>query len=553
MLKIKITVCTIFLVLTTLACGFTNTVDANVQTTITDPLSGTGINLGEPVEIISFSSAEEGLQRVVLKINGQEVSTEYPPSGNPTQLTVIQSWTPIITGEVVASVVAYDINGESSDEATLKLIVAEPVADNSEIDDTSSTETDAGVLVPTETDTPFPTDTPMPTETSSPTPTPSPTIEVETECTLDSGFISDVTIPDNTEISPNTAFQKTWRLNNDGTCAWTSGTVLLFVSGDQMGGESSVAVPSINPGETVDLSVNLTSPSTPGTYKGSWRLHTNEGIAFGTTPHVQIIIPEEDSDDDLVLIPDPGLIFPGFVLAPTMDTVYEQTNIPAGEVGYVTASCPEETMVVSGGFAASSDLYVYNQSKQGNGWRAFAKNNSASSKLLNSYANCLRYSKGSTTQVFAQVTASGGGVGHPVVTCPSGSIVTGGGWASQSDGSYHIYNSSKSGNGWQIYAINQSGDNKLINAYAICLVDTSFVTEQLYVQESIPANSSDGAISSCAGIGLAVGGGFAGNSNLYIYNSSATSGTTDQWSVYARNSSSTSNLLNSYAICLSSP
>ena len=284
-----------------------------------------------------------------------------------------------------------------------------------------------------------------------------------------------------------------------------------------MSGETTIAVPSIAPGEIVDLSVNLTSPNSSGIYKGSWRLHTNEGVAFGTTPHVQIIVPEVDNGGDgAVILPDPGLIFPGIVLAPTLETVYQQINILAGEVGYITATCPDETMIVSGGFAGSSDLYVYNQSKQANGWTVYAKNNASSNKLLNSYANCLRYAVGNVTQEVVQVTTSGGGVGHPVATCPLGTIVTGGGWAAQSDGSFHIYNSSKSGNGWQIYANNLSGSNKLINAYAICLSDTAFITEQLLIQDTIPGNNSDGVTSSCAGIGLAVGGGFAGNSELYI-------------------------------------
>jgi hypothetical protein len=73
------------------------------------------------------------------------------------------------------------------------------------------------------------------------------------------------------------------------------------------------------------------------------------------------------------------------------------------------------------------------------------------------------------------------------------------------------------------------------------------------MQDTIPGNDSDGVTSSCAGIGLAVGGGFAGNSDLYIYNSSLKSCAIDQWNVYAMNFSGTSNLLNSYVICLSSP
>jgi hypothetical protein len=40
----------------------------------------------------------------------------------------------------------------------------------------------------------------------------------------------------------------------------------------------------VNPGQTVDLSVNLTAPMTTGTYTGHWRLRDPGGVVFGITP-----------------------------------------------------------------------------------------------------------------------------------------------------------------------------------------------------------------------------------------------------------------------------
>ena len=39
-------------------------------------------------------------------------------------------------------------------------------------------------------------------------------------CTYRAAFLGDVTIPDNTITAPGGAFIKTWRLRNDGNCAW---------------------------------------------------------------------------------------------------------------------------------------------------------------------------------------------------------------------------------------------------------------------------------------------------------------------------------------------
>ncbi|MDP2777641.1 MAG: NBR1-Ig-like domain-containing protein, partial [Anaerolineales bacterium] len=86
-------------------------------------------------------------------------------------------------------------------------------------------------------------------------------------------FIADVTIPDGTNFTAGTAFTKTWRLKNIGSCAWNSSDVsLIFVSGERMGAPTSVALPTtVNPGQTVDISVNMTAPSAAGHYFGYYK------------------------------------------------------------------------------------------------------------------------------------------------------------------------------------------------------------------------------------------------------------------------------------------
>lgn len=99
------------------------------------------------------------------------------------------------------------------------------------------------------------------------------------------GFITDVTIPDNTVIEPGKAFKKTWRLRNDGTGTWTTNFKLAFVSGDAMAGPASKALDaSVAPGETIDISVDLSAPSVSKTYKGNWMLQTDTGTNFGIGP-----------------------------------------------------------------------------------------------------------------------------------------------------------------------------------------------------------------------------------------------------------------------------
>jgi len=111
--------------------------------------------------------------------------------------------------------------------------------------------------------------------------TPSPVSAAQT-CTDRAQFVSDVTVPDGTRFDPGTAFKKTWRLKNVGTCTWTTSYSLVFDSGTQMGAPASIAFPaSVAPGATVDLTVDMTAPTTAGRYIGYWKFKNASGVLFG--------------------------------------------------------------------------------------------------------------------------------------------------------------------------------------------------------------------------------------------------------------------------------
>jgi hypothetical protein len=90
-------------------------------------------------------------------------------------------------------------------------------------------------------------------------------------------FVEDVTIKDGTVMTPGQAFVKTWRIKNIGSCTWT-GFSLIFDSGDSMGGPASKPISTVAPGQEIDLEVNLTAPTTLGSYKGYWRIMTNGNV-----------------------------------------------------------------------------------------------------------------------------------------------------------------------------------------------------------------------------------------------------------------------------------
>ncbi len=95
-------------------------------------------------------------------------------------------------------------------------------------------------------------------------------------------FVADITVPDGTNFAPGTAFTKTWRVKNVGTCTWSTSYSAVYVSGEKMGAPASVNLPNnVAPGQTVDITVQLTAPSSAGTYRGYWQLRNAGGVLFG--------------------------------------------------------------------------------------------------------------------------------------------------------------------------------------------------------------------------------------------------------------------------------
>ncbi len=101
-------------------------------------------------------------------------------------------------------------------------------------------------------------------------------------------FVKDVSISDGTVLGPGQDFTKTWRLQNVGTCAWTSSYSLVFVSGDRLSAHSSMGLSDhVSPGQSINISADMTAPSGNGTYQGYWKLRDPAGNLFGIGAQAQ--------------------------------------------------------------------------------------------------------------------------------------------------------------------------------------------------------------------------------------------------------------------------
>ena len=242
----------LFLVLAS-ACK-NSSADSKPSVKILSPPDQHTIVLGDSIQITSRVSDDNGINRVELRINDMQIHTVIAPE-NEKSFRTRQTWIPPDAGSHLITVIAYDNKEQASEPVSITISVE-----------------------------PAPTPTDQPPVGGTPTSTAS-------ACTYDATFVTDVTIPDDTELAPNTEFVKTWRLRNSGTCDWGKGFQFVFIQGDQMGGPAAVSVSPTPAGDTVDISVPLRAPQTSGSYRGRWRMRTPDGQTFGDHPFVRIVVP----------------------------------------------------------------------------------------------------------------------------------------------------------------------------------------------------------------------------------------------------------------------
>ena len=134
-------------------------------------------------------------------------------------------------------------------------------------------------LPPTPTPSPAPTLS-LPTEPAVPTAAILPTLTPSGSCDL-AAFV-DETIPDGSQFPPGTTFNKTWTLQNSGTCTWTADYDLVFSSGDPMNAPQAIPLTGdpVPPGSSVTISIPFTSPLVGGSYRADFKLRNADGVLF---------------------------------------------------------------------------------------------------------------------------------------------------------------------------------------------------------------------------------------------------------------------------------
>ena len=264
------------------------------QIKVIEPAPNTTTVKGSTVVIRASIEDQRGIDKVSLRVNGQAAQTLDLSVPTVTALTQELFWTPELVGTYEIQVDAHNRDGEWGNSAPITVFVVGALARET--------------VIATGLETATPTVTPIPTSTPTATPvfgaggsgaccpcTPPQPPQGPGQCYDNAAFDADVTVPDGTVFLPGTAFNKTWRLRNTGTCTWNTRYQLAFVGGSQMSAPSAVNMPhDVVPGSTVDITVPMVAPQANGRYRSNWQMRNPDcGNLFGPIVYALIVVRSE--------------------------------------------------------------------------------------------------------------------------------------------------------------------------------------------------------------------------------------------------------------------
>jgi len=109
-------------------------------------------------------------------------------------------------------------------------------------------------------------------------------------CTDNLLFIDDVTIPDNTVVAPSSKLDKQWLVQNNGDCNWDARYRLRLISGDALSAPPEQALYPARAGTQVTLRILFTAPQETGSYVSEWQAFDANGIPFGESFFIKIVV-----------------------------------------------------------------------------------------------------------------------------------------------------------------------------------------------------------------------------------------------------------------------
>lgn len=100
------------------------------------------------------------------------------------------------------------------------------------------------------------------------------------------GFVGDITYPDNSIVYVGQKFVKIWRSQNIGKFSWEGCSLVCFdehiassaVIGELTTPEKKIPIPTTPPGETIDIEIEFTAPKHPCSVISYWKMVSSKGV-----------------------------------------------------------------------------------------------------------------------------------------------------------------------------------------------------------------------------------------------------------------------------------
>jgi len=187
------------------------------------------------------------------------------------------------------------------------------------------------------------------------------------DCTNSAAFVTDVTIPDNSNVTGGSTFTKTWRVSNTGTCVWGLGYTLTHYSDERMGAPDSVSL-SITPGgQTADISVDLVASNSIGTHRGNFVIKNPAGLIMKVDDdsRLWVII----NVTSTVTATATATVTPGIANGSVTSTIIA-ANTAASDSAFANVTCSFSTDVAK----LTATINAVNAYRQQNGLPAYTAN-----------------------------------------------------------------------------------------------------------------------------------------------------------------------------------
>jgi len=108
-----------------------------------------------------------------------------------------------------------------------------------------------------------------------------------------------VTLAHGSKLEQGQVLVKTWSVQNNGAESWPAESKLIFLRGDRefLGETEEFSVVPAQTGQTVEISVPITTPTKPGSYAAYFQLADAGRNVFGPRLWLEVVVTRDDEDE----------------------------------------------------------------------------------------------------------------------------------------------------------------------------------------------------------------------------------------------------------------